>query len=218
MLRVHFCLFKRLSFVITLIKILFQIFPWILFIVASVLLYQAYKPQHETITVENHQVVLEKITTIGKLELVHYKFKDIVELEIKRPHPLDLRSNPKIVLIVSGEAVGCIDLTKIQPNSINIKADSLFIKLPDPELCYYKIDHKNSKVYDLQTAPFDDEKVLINAAYKSAESQLKKAAIDANILQQAHWNAEKVLKPLLENTTQKKVIFIADIPPQSFRK
>lgn len=200
------------------IKIIFQIFPWILLVIAAILLYSAYKPENDIAIVENHQVVLEKITTIGKLELVHYKFKDIVELEVKRTHPLDLRSNPKVVLIVSGEAVGCIDLTKIQSESINIKGDSLFIKLPEPELCYYKIDHQNSKVYDLQTAPFDDEKVLINAAYKSAEKQLKQAALDANILQQAHWNAEKVLKPLLENTTQKKVIFMATIPPQSFRK
>lgn len=57
-----------------------------------------------------HNVILEKVESLGKLELVRYKFKDIVEHEMISQWLPD----PKALLIVSGEAVGCIDLGKVK--------------------------------------------------------------------------------------------------------
>ncbi|HYG39218.1 MAG TPA: DUF4230 domain-containing protein, partial [Cytophagales bacterium] len=138
------------------------------------------------------------------LELVKYHFKEVVEFE---KEDFAWLPSSKVVLIAGGEAVGCMDLTKIKKSDIDFSSDTILIHLPSPELCYFKIDHEKSKVYSLEYTYFQD-KNLIDQAYKAAEGQLKKSALDLNILEQTQKNAEVILKPLLESITNKKILFV----------
>lgn len=148
-----------------------------------------------------HNLVLKEMTILGKLELSNFSFRDVVEQELVR----DYLPNPKAILIVQGEAIGCIDLTKIKPDDIATKDDTLIVHLPDPELCSYRIDHSKSKIYDTEYA-FMNEQSLMNEAYTRAEAKIKQSALDMGILEQTKKNAELVLKPLLENISGKKVV------------
>lgn len=148
-----------------------------------------------------HNIVLKEMTVLGKLELSNFAFRDVVEQELVR----DYMPNPKAILIVQGEAIGCIDLTKIKAEDIITKGDTLIVHLPDPELCSYKIDHSKSKIYDTEYA-FMNEQSLMNEAYTRAEAKIKESALEMGILEQTKKNAELVLKPLLENVSGKKVV------------
>ncbi len=148
-----------------------------------------------------HNMVLEKITSMGKLELVKYQYRDVVEQEIVR----DFLPDPKAILIVQGEAVGCIDLTKITKDNIVSIQDTIIITLPEPEVCNYRIDHSRSKIYKTDYA-FMNEGLLLDEAYKKAESQILKSALESDILDQTKKNAETILKPLLENISKQKVV------------
>lgn len=148
-----------------------------------------------------HNMVLKEMTVLGKLELSNFAFRDVVEQELVR----DYMPNPKAILIVQGEAIGCIDLTKIKAEDIITKDDTLIVHLPDPELCSYKIDHSKSKIYDTEYA-FMNEQLLLNEAYTRAEAKIKQSALEMGILDQTKKNAELVLKPLLENISGKKVV------------
>jgi hypothetical protein len=150
-----------------------------------------------------HDVVLQEVTALGKLELARFSFRDVVEHELVQP----FLPNPKALLIVQGEAIGCIDLTKIEAKNIIYKGDSLLITLPKPEICTYKINHQKTKIYDVQFAVFREQE-LIGEAYKQAEAQLQKSAIETGILEQTRKNAETVLKPILEKITNKKIVFV----------
>ena len=87
---------------------------------------------------ENTQtVVLQEITSLGKLELVRYNFKDIVEQQITKLWLPDA----KAVLIVQGEAVGCVDLTQMKIADIEAGKDTLVVHLPEPELCAVSYTH-----------------------------------------------------------------------------
>ncbi|GHB62534.1 DUF4230 domain-containing protein [Persicitalea jodogahamensis] len=161
---------------------------------------------------ENTQtVVLQEITSLGKLELVRYNFKDIVEQQITKLWLPDA----KAVLIVQGEAVGCIDLTQMDIADIEAGADTLVIHLPEPELCFFKIDHDRSKVYNTEYA-FMEEAQLVQEGYKQAERQIRQSALDMGILEQTRENARKMLTPILERTSGKKVVLRfpmkADLP------
>ncbi len=156
----------------------------------------------ETKIISNHNIVLEKIEELGKLELVKYKFRDVLEYNVQ----YDWWPDSKAVLIISGEAVGCIDLKKIKAQDILDKKDTLFLTLPAPELCYYKLNHHESKVYNTETYSMDTQK-LVEGAYKEAEQQVKRTALQSNILAQTRENGEKMLKPLLENLAKKKIVF-----------
>ncbi|WP_373513711.1 DUF4230 domain-containing protein [Persicitalea sp.] len=153
---------------------------------------------------ENTQtVVLEEITSLGKLELVRYNFKDIVEQQITKMWLPDA----KAVLIVQGEAVGCVDLTQMDIADIEAGQDTLVIHLPEPELCFFKIDHDRSKVYNTEYA-FMEEAQLVQEGYKQAERQIRQSALDMGILEQTRENARKMLTPILERASGKKVVLL----------
>jgi hypothetical protein len=154
--------------------------------------------------ISTHQIVLEKIEELGKLELVKYKFRDVVEHEIEYKN---WYRNSKIVLIANGEAVGCIDLKKIKTTDIDVKqGDSLIIYLPEPELCYYKLDHDKTRIYDSSHGATDAAQIMAEG-YKEAEKKMKEAALESGILEQTRKNAEIMLKPLLQTIAGKKVMF-----------
>jgi hypothetical protein len=51
-----------------------------------------------------------------------------------------------------------------------------------------------------------NEAVLLDQAYRKAEEQILKTALDSDILEQTKKNAELILNPLLENISSKKVV------------
>jgi hypothetical protein len=147
-----------------------------------------------------HFLILKEIKMIGNLELASYHFNDIVEQKLVR----DFLPDPKALLIVHGEAVGCINLTKILLDDIQTLGDTLFITLPQPHVCHFKIDHSKSKIYDSEYA-FLNEDLLYEEAFKSAEKKLLQSAIESGILKTTKENASKVLIPLFEKISDKPV-------------
>lgn len=148
----------------------------------------------------SHSIVLERVTALGKLELVRYTFKDIVEHEQANR----LLPNARAVLIVEGEAVGCIDLTKLKPTDLKTVGDSLLVQLPAPELCTWKINHDRSRVYDTDYT-FLNEAQLVSDAYRQAERQVRASAMQSGILDQTRHNAVTLLQPMLTQLTGKPV-------------
>lgn len=148
-----------------------------------------------------HTIVLQEISSMGKLEVVKYNFKDVVEQEIVKMW----LPNAKAILIVQGEAIGCVDLAKISMEDITSDDQTLVVNMPEPELCVFKIDHSKSKVYNTEYA-FTDEAKLVQEAYKQAEKQIQKSALDMGILEQTEVNARKILTPMLEKASGKKVV------------
>ncbi|MBC7743666.1 MAG: DUF4230 domain-containing protein [Flavobacterium sp.] len=148
-------------------------------------------------------VMIEKITAMGKLELVKYTMKDVLERKEIRTFLPD----KKILFVAAGEVAGCIDLTKVKRSDIiPYGSDSLTIRLPAPEICYFKLDHQRSKVYDVSGVLFpDDSKDMVEGIYKIAEQKILQNARDQDILGKTKENANLIFKPMLENISGKKV-------------
>ena len=146
--------------------------------------------------------MVTKITSMGKLELVKYSMKDVIEQKETRRFLPDER----ILFVAVGEVTGCIDLTQVSKEDIFIEGDSLTLTLPQPEICYTKIDHQKSKVYDVSGAWFpSDAKDMVEGIYKIAEQRLNDNASEMQILQKTKANALAIFKPLVENLSGKKV-------------
>lgn len=148
----------------------------------------------------NHQVLLERIESMGKLELVKYRFSDVVEHKNVNTYLPDA----SVLLIIKADAVGCIDLTKIKKEHIYTQHDSVSITLPRSEICYVKIDHEASKVYDTKMAFFREGK-LVGEAFRSAEQEISRQVKKSDIMKQTEANALHVLKPFLEGLGFTKV-------------
>jgi Protein of unknown function (DUF4230) len=174
-----------------------------LLIIGSIFIWEKIKkfsPWSDPELQTTHHQVLQKITSLGKLELVKYNFKDIVEQEIVQ----QLLPNPKALLIIEGEAVGCIDLRNIKSEDVLLNSDTLIVNLPKPEICYYKIDHQKSKIYETSFA-FMNEEILLNEAFKKAEAQVLNGAISNGILENTKKNARLILTPILETISKRPV-------------
>ncbi|HEY0054639.1 MAG TPA: DUF4230 domain-containing protein [Pedobacter sp.] len=148
-------------------------------------------------------VMIEKITNMGKLELVKYSMKDVIEKKVTRT----LLPDKRILFVAVGEVVGCIDLTKVVKEDIISTKDSVTLFLPNPEICYSKLDHQRSKVYELSGVwmPNDRQK-MIEDIYKLAEQKILSNAKEMNVLGKTKENALTIFKPILENISGKKVV------------
>lgn len=151
----------------------------------------------------NEDVMVEKIVSMGKLELVKYSMKDVIEKKEIR----NILPDKRILFVAVGEVTGCIDLTKIKKSDIVPSGtDSLTVFLPKPEICYVKLDHQQSKVYDVSGAWFPgDSKNMVEDIYKIAEKQILENAGKQDILGKTNENARLIFRPMLENISGKKV-------------
>ena len=195
-----------------LLRFLFKLLPLVILVWLGIFLWRTVgdyfsKPdvKEEPKVVVNFSTVLTSVEDLGRMELVRYNFKDVVEYEkeVSRWIP-----NSKVALIVSGEAVGCLDFTKITQADIEFLGDSVVqVAMPEPEICYYKIDHSKSKVFSKENTYFQDAD-LVQESYRYAEANVKEAALNSGILNQTKVNAEKVLKPMLEEITGRRVVLV----------
>ena len=150
-----------------------------------------------------HNTVLEKVEALGRMELVRYEFRDVVEYKKSTYRFLP---DAKVALIVAGNAIGCLDLRKVRPQDVVLEGDSILrVALPAPELCVWQVDHSKSKVYSIENGFFQDAE-LVDAGYKYAEKNVRRAALNSGILAQTEQNAQRILRPMLQTMTGRRVI------------
>ncbi len=204
---------------IGLAKIILKILPWLLVValLSWMLIEEKLGFELQEGNKEVYQsTILTRMESMGKMELVKYNFQEVTEIK-KEIAKIDLKlfklpttmaPDSKAVLISQGSAAGCIDLKAIKPKDINEINDTIYISLPQPELCYFKIDLANSRIYDLEISGLSKEnrKLFLDELYQLAENKIHQSALDMGILDQTIENAELVLKPLFEEIAGKPVV------------
>jgi|SRR3990172_9291759 len=161
----------------------------------------------KSVPISEHRLVLEKIEEIGNLELVRFNFNDVIEESVVRKlFDIDnLAPDSKVLVIVNGEAAACINLKEVTENDIEITGSELKITLPPPVICYAKINHERSKIYDANFIARMFNPELIDKAYKNAESRIRNEAIKLGIIDQAKTNAKKLLGALFKSISGKNI-------------
>jgi hypothetical protein len=195
-----------------------KIFPWVLILLLGGALYYFAVGRNSTPAPPevNFATVVEKVEAMGKMQLVRYQISDAVEYV--KPSGSRFVPDAKAMLIVAGEAIGCVDLAKVKPTDL-VATDSLVtLTVPQPELCVFKVDHQKSKVYDTKFTRITGETKIIDDAFKKAETQIKNAALENGILEETKKNAQLILKPMLEQLTGKKVNLVFELPKENIEK
>jgi len=213
-------------------KWIFRVLPWLLIAVMVITLYLAnHWPFDNNDTGEVHRIdthtVLQEVEALGKMELVKYHFSEILNYDYLSEGKVkggmltgdyDFDPDLSAVMVASGEAAGCLDLTRISAQDIITVGDTLYIHLPAPELCYYKLDLENTRIIKITQEGWwsrlfsdgEEERRVYDKAYKSAEQQIKNAALESGILDKTRENATLILKPMLEQMTKRNVVLIFD--------
>jgi hypothetical protein len=102
-------------------------------------------------------------------------------------------------LVVHGEAVGGIDLTKLQPTDVAINGRDITVHLPPAEIFSTRIDNAQTRVYSRDTGLFSSpDPNLESQVREEAEKQLAAASVQDGILKTADQNAATTITSLLK--------------------
>lgn len=171
----------------------------------------------------NSHTILEKVESLGRLELVRYHYRELLDYSRLSQAKLtgsatlklnDFQPDLKAVMIAAGEAVGCIDLGQLQERDIQLKGDSvLVLYLPAPELCYYRLDMDQTRVLRFERGSWwsklftksEEESAVLQRAYRHAEAEIRDTALQQGILEETRVNARIILQPMLESMTGRRV-------------
>jgi hypothetical protein len=175
-------------------------------VITGFLIFLFFYIKHEfntTSTEVTEDAMVTRVIAMGKLELVKYAMKDVVEK--KELHMI--LPDSKVLFVAVGEVTACIDLTKVKKGDISQSKDTVQISLPQPEICYVKLDHQKSRVYDVSGVWFPDKtRTMVEDVYKLAEKKMLTTATEMNLIGKARENAGLIFKPFLENISGKKVV------------
>lgn len=153
--------------------------------------------------------VIKEMRELSKFETASFTIEKIIEAGTDNNAFGDFLFGDQVLLIAHGEVVAGLDLSTIKDNAIKINGEEIRAELPAPEILYVRIDNHQTRVYDRQQGILTKgDKDLESAARQAAEEEIRKAACQANILEQASGNARKQLTALFSTLGFKKIILI----------
>lgn len=145
--------------------------------------------------------VVNRIQGLSRLETVEYSLDSVVEGDRSSPVFPDVLLGDKILLVVHGQSIAGIDLSKLTADDVHISgADrrSIQVNLPPSEIFQTTLDNQHTRVYSRTTGllvPEDNN--LESDTRAKAEVQLRDAALKDGILDAARKNARATVTTLL---------------------
>lgn len=154
--------------------------------------------------------VVQKIQRLNRLETVVYSLDTVVEGAHSSPVLPDLIAGDRILLVVHGQSIAGIDLSKLKPEDVRITDNngvrSIHVTLPASELFLTTIDNRHTRVYARSTGLFvPADPNLETETREKAQDQLQKTALSDGILDTARKNARATVTTLLYGLGFQKV-------------
>jgi hypothetical protein len=143
--------------------------------------------------------VVRQIQQLQRLETVRYTMDKIISGEHDNPYLPHLLAGDRLLLVVHGEAIGGIDLTKLQPTDVAIHGRDITVHLPPAEVFSTRIDNAKTRVYSRDTGLFSSpDPNLESQVREEAERELAAASVQDGILKTADQNADATITSLLK--------------------
>ena len=146
-------------------------------------------------------VVVEKIQRLNRLETVVYSLDSVVEGQHASPVLPDILAGDKLLLVVHGQSIAGIDLSKLKPENVRIDPGnprSIHVSLPPSEIFVTTLDNEHSKVYSRTSGLLVRlDANLVSETRAKAQTQLQAAALTDGILDAARKNARATVTTLL---------------------
>jgi hypothetical protein len=151
--------------------------------------------------------IVHDVRSLARLETIQYNLEKVITAEIGQ-ETLPSLFGDKLLFVAHGEIIAGVDLEKIRPEDMWVKGNILYLRIPDAEIFVTRLDNEKSYVYDRETGLLTHGDVnLETETRKTAENELRQAALEDGILEQAKINAENYLARLLRGLGYPEVIF-----------
>jgi len=156
----------------------------------------------------NPETVIRDVRTLARLETIQYSIEKVVTAD-RGQGALEFFLGDELIFVAHGIVLAGVDLAQITGDSMWLENGVLYVQLPDAEIFMATLDNDKSYVYDREKGLFtkgDDH--LETAARQAAEDQIKQAALEDKILEQAKINAEQFLYRFLVTAGYPDVVFV----------
>jgi hypothetical protein len=158
---------------------------------------------HSQVDVHATPGVITAIHDIARLEATQYHVEKVVEVSEPQSRLWGLvQAKDALLLVAVGDVVAGVDLAKVHDADVHIDEPrhAVRVRLPPPEVITSTLDERATHVYSRSTdvlAARNEQ--LEGAARRSAEEQMRKAAIDEGILDRARASTDRTLRALLHS-------------------
>jgi hypothetical protein len=143
--------------------------------------------------------VVRQIQQLQRLETVRYTMDKIISGERDNPYLPKFLVGDRLLLVVHGEVIAGVDLTRLRPSDVSVHDHDISIHLPSAEVFTTRIDNGMTRVYSRDTGLFSSpDPNLESEVRQEAERQLLQAALQDGIMQSANQNASTTVSSLLK--------------------
>jgi hypothetical protein len=156
--------------------------------------------------------IITKVQALSRLETIQYSVEKVITAE-ENQGVLKVFLGDKLLFVAHGVVIAGIDLSKMEAKDMWLQDGVLNVRLPQAEILVATLDNNKSYVYDRQTGIFTQaDPNLETSARKVAEVEIRQAAINDGILDQAQANAQTTLLWFFESLGYKEVKFVPLAP------
>jgi len=156
--------------------------------------------------------IIHEVQSLARLETIQYTVEKVITAEAGQEISAFLFGD-RLIFVAHGSVIAGVDLAKMSSNDLELKDNSLYVLLPDPEIFVATLNNEKSYVYDRKTGLLAQGNAdLETKARQAAEAEILKAALNDGILKLARQNAESYLTRLFYTLGYKDVIFIEPTP------
>jgi hypothetical protein len=151
--------------------------------------------------------IIDQVRAVARLETIHYTVEKVITAEINQGlfEPL---FGDKLLFVAHGYVIAGVDLGKMNAEDMWLAGEILHVRLPPTEVLVATLDNQKSYVYNRETGVLTHGDMnLETAARQAAEEQIRLAALDDGILEQAQINANVFLEGFFESLGYQAVVF-----------
>ena len=151
---------------------------------------------------------INEVRALARLETIQYSIEKVITAEIGQG-TFDVLFGDRVLFVAHGVVIAGIDMEKIGPEDLRMENGVLYVTLPPAEIFIATLDNQKSYVYDRETG-FLTRGVqdLETLARQTAEDEIRRAALEDGILQQAQTNAENYLFRFFQALGYDNIIFV----------
>ena len=136
--------------------------------------------------------LLRRVQDLNQLVTVRYVIEKVVLLEDVKWY-----GENRVLMVVHGHANAGIDLSRVQPQHLEVKGRSILLRLPSARLLDVYLDDRRSQVVERSTGLLREfDKDLEQNARRQALDTIRVAVRDSGILREAEERARRQLETL----------------------
>jgi hypothetical protein len=143
--------------------------------------------------------VVRQIQQLQRLETVSYTLDKIISGGSDNAYLPKFLVGDRLLLLVHGEVIAGVNLTKVQSGDIAVRGRNISIRLPPSEVFSTRIDNAKTRVYSRDTGLFSSaDPNLETEVRQEGERQLQQSALQDCILKAADQNARQSISGMLQ--------------------